>query len=546
MKTTILQTKRLLALLAIGCGLCQLLPGQAEDSNTKSATAASAAETNAAPAEASPPASEEPGGLDKWRAAINRDAVVVFGKNAELKANEAADAVVVIGGSAKVSGKVRDAVVTIGGDAEVSGEVGDAVVAVLGSIRIKPGAVVHNQVVAVGGTIEVADGARVLGQTQEVDLSGLHLGGLPRGLKDWFIYCVLKFRLLAPQVGWVWVVAGAFLLVYLLITLALPRAVTVCVDELSRRPLTTFFIGLLVKLLAPLVMLLLAVTGIGLVVVPFILVALVAGALIGKAALMQYLGRQLGRQFGSAALQKPLVAFVLGWILITLLYLVPVLSLLAFGIISLWGIGTATTAMFVGLRREAPQRAASPTPAMAARMPPPTAPAMAAGVPPSLDPAGQIPPGAAATQPGAAPLPPQTAPAPVEPPIALSYPKAQFWERMGAGFLDLIIVCILSGLVPVPWVWPLIALAYFSGMWAWKGTTVGGVVLKLQVVREANGGPLTFVAALVRSLAAAFSIVVLFLGFFWIAWDKDKQGWHDKIAGTVVVRLPRALPLVCV
>jgi uncharacterized RDD family membrane protein YckC len=546
MKPTILETKRLLALLAIGCGLCQLLLGQAEDSNNKSATTASASDTNAAPAEAPPTAPEELGGLDKWKAEVNRNAVVEFGKNAELKANEAADAVVVIGGSAKVSGKVREAVVTIGGDAEVSGEVGDAVVAVLGNIKIKPGAVVHNQVVAVGGTIEVAEGARVLGQTQEVDLSGLHLGGLPRGLKDWFIHCVLKCRLLAPQVRWVWIVAIAFLLVYLLVTLALPRAVTVCVDELSRRPLTTFFIGLLVKLLAPLVILLLAVTGIGLVVVPFIGVALVVGALIGKAALMQYLGRQLGRQLGSAALQKPLVAFLLGWILITVLYLVPVLSLLAFGIMSLWGIGIATTAMFVGLRREAPPPTASPTPAMAARMPPTAAQPTTAGVPPTLDPPGPFPPGTEATPPGAASLAPKTAPAAVEPPIALSYPKAQFWERMGAGFLDMIIVCILSGLVPAHWLGPLIALAYFSGMWAWKGTTVGGVVLKLQVVREANGGALTFVVALVRCLAAAFSIVVLFLGFFWIAWDKDKQGWHDKIAGTVVVRLPRALPLVCV
>lgn len=117
---------------------------------------------------------------------------------------------------------------------------------------------------------------------------------------------------------------------------------------------------------------------------------------------------------------------------------------------------------------------------------------------------------------------------------------------MGAGFLDLVLVTILSAMVPMAPFWPLIALAYFSGMWAWKGTTVGGVVLKLQVVRQANGGTLTFVVALVRALAAAFSIFVLFLGFFWIAWDRDKQGWHDKIAGTLVVRLPRALPLVCV
>jgi uncharacterized RDD family membrane protein YckC len=90
----------------------------------------------------------------------------------------------------------------------------------------------------------------------------------------------------------------------------------------------------------------------------------------------------------------------------------------------------------------------------------------------------------------------------------------------------------------------LLALAYFSGMWAWKGTTIGGVVLNLQVVRE-DGQPLSFLASLVRSLAAIFSIAALFLGFFWIGWDRQKQGWHDKIAGTVVVRLPKAISLVC-
>jgi uncharacterized RDD family membrane protein YckC len=120
---------------------------------------------------------------------------------------------------------------------------------------------------------------------------------------------------------------------------------------------------------------------------------------------------------------------------------------------------------------------------------------------------------------------------------------------MGAAFLDLVIVGILSGitgglfarLVPA---YPLVvALAYFAGMWAWKGTTIGGVVLSLRVVRLDNG-PVTFPVALVRGLGAALSAVVLFLGFLWIAWDDEKQGWHDRIAGTVVVRLPRGTPLV--
>jgi uncharacterized RDD family membrane protein YckC len=80
-------------------------------------------------------------------------------------------------------------------------------------------------------------------------------------------------------------------------------------------------------------------------------------------------------------------------------------------------------------------------------------------------------------------------------------------------------------------------------MWGWKGTTVGGIVLGLKVVRV-DGRPLDFAAAIVRALAAAFSIIVFFLGFLWIAWDKEKQGWHDRIAGTVVLKMPRGTPLV--
>jgi uncharacterized RDD family membrane protein YckC len=129
---------------------------------------------------------------------------------------------------------------------------------------------------------------------------------------------------------------------------------------------------------------------------------------------------------------------------------------------------------------------------------------------------------------------------PVVPDI-LIYPKASFWERLGAAFLDVILVSILCALLhPIA---PLVALAYFAGLWAWKGTTIGGIVVGLKVVRV-DGKPLSIPVALIRSLAAAFSVFVLFLGFLWIAWDSEKQGWHDKIAGTVVLRLPRGVPLL--
>ncbi len=91
----------------------------------------------------------------------NVQPIVLFGQNAELKTNDTAEAVVVIGGSAKIHGHVHEAVVVIGGDAEVDGEVGDAVVAIFGNIHIKPGASIHQDVVAMMGSISAEPGTKI-------------------------------------------------------------------------------------------------------------------------------------------------------------------------------------------------------------------------------------------------------------------------------------------------------------------------------------------------------------------------------------------------
>jgi uncharacterized RDD family membrane protein YckC len=363
-------------------------------------------------------------------------------------------------------------------------------------------------------------------------------------LRSWFAQCVMKLRPLALQVGWIWAVAAVFFLVYLFVAAVFQRPVQACVEELTRRPATTFLFGLLTKLLLPLVLLILAVTGVGLLVVPFLLAALFLGAIVGKVALIESLGAKLGRQFGVGALQKPLAAFLLGSVLITLLYLVWVVGLLAYLLLSVWGLGVAVAAAFGGLKRELPEKRVPPTDGGGGRWAAAAAPVEAPGV--ASAPAG--------AGPQAQAVPPSTAtpPAPIVPDV-LAYPKASLWERLAAGFLDIVLVSILTGVAHKsllaffggPPVWLVVSLAYFAGMWTWKGTTVGGIVLGLKVVRL-DGGPLTFLVALVRALAAAFSVIILFLGFLWIAWDADKQGWHDRIAGTVVLRLPRGTPLVCI
>jgi uncharacterized RDD family membrane protein YckC len=89
----------------------------------------------------------------------------------------------------------------------------------------------------------------------------------------------------------------------------------------------------------------------------------------------------------------------------------------------------------------------------------------------------------------------------------------------------------------------LVLAIYGAVMWKLRGSTVGGIVFDLRVVRR-DGRAVDWETAIVRALGCFLSLAVVGLGFFWIAFDDDKQAWHDKIAGTVVVRAPKGAPLV--
>jgi uncharacterized RDD family membrane protein YckC len=80
-------------------------------------------------------------------------------------------------------------------------------------------------------------------------------------------------------------------------------------------------------------------------------------------------------------------------------------------------------------------------------------------------------------------------------------------------------------------------------MWKLKGTTVGGIVFGLKVARL-DGRPVDWATAIVRALGCFLSMVIVGLGFIWIVFDEERQAWHDKIAGTVVVRVPKGVSLV--
>jgi uncharacterized RDD family membrane protein YckC len=94
-----------------------------------------------------------------------------------------------------------------------------------------------------------------------------------------------------------------------------------------------------------------------------------------------------------------------------------------------------------------------------------------------------------------------------------------------------------------PGAW-LVALAIYGAlMWRHKGTTIGGIVCGLKVVRLDNR-EVDWATAIVRALACFLSLAVAGLGFIWIAIDDEKQSWHDKIAGTAVVVVPKGVSLI--
>ncbi len=78
---------------------------------------------------------------------------------------------------------------------------------------------------------------------------------------------------------------------------------------------------------------------------------------------------------------------------------------------------------------------------------------------------------------------------------------------------------------------------FFVWFWIRGGQTLGMRAWHIQV-RRANGKRLTLGRAVVRFCAALLSLIPLGLGFWWILIDPQRRAWHDRIAGTVVVRLP--------
>jgi uncharacterized RDD family membrane protein YckC len=77
---------------------------------------------------------------------------------------------------------------------------------------------------------------------------------------------------------------------------------------------------------------------------------------------------------------------------------------------------------------------------------------------------------------------------------------------------------------------------YFVLFWVKRGGTLGQTLLGMRVARETDGAPIGWGAAIVRYVMMLISFWIFNLGVIWVAFEPRKRGWHDMVAGTVVVR----------
>lgn len=84
-----------------------------------------------------------------------------------------------------------------------------------------------------------------------------------------------------------------------------------------------------------------------------------------------------------------------------------------------------------------------------------------------------------------------------------------------------------------------VALAYFPFFWARSGQTPGMRPFGLYVVRDSDGGRISAGQAVLRLIGLMIGAIPIYLGYIWIFIDSRRRGWHDLIAGTVMIERKR-------
>jgi len=476
---------------------------------------------------------------------ISHRPVFRLGQDYTVRADDEVRDVLEISGNVTIDGRVDRDVVVVLGDVHLSatGVVEGSVIVTAGNVSVAPGGTVRQDLVVVGGTVDAPPGFAPDGQ--HIAIGAAPVGNWLRGLVPWITGGLLLGRPIVPGLGWVWTVVGIFFLLSLALALAFERTVRACADVVVQRPMAATLAGLIVLVLLAPFFVILAATVVGILVIPFVACALAIGWLIGKVGVVRGIGARLVREADPDSRAQGVRSFTVGFGAVGLAYMVPLLGFVAWAMIGVLGLGAATITFLSALRRE-PKGSPAPPSGPSPAGPPSGMPTSSPGAPPAPDTPPPFAPAPDATPPPAAPAWSNAAPTSAPPPAsapAVAY--ATFLDRLAAFVLDCLLIAVANAFMRFARAdGPLLLwlFLYHVAFWAWMGTTMGGIVVGIKVVRV-SGEPVRLVDAVVRALASLFSIVALGIGCLWMIQDPERQMWHDKIAGTHVVKVSRNLLL---
>lgn len=136
-----------------------------------------------------------------------------------------------------------------------------------------------------------------------------------------------------------------------------------------------------------------------------------------------------------------------------------------------------------------------------------------------------------------------------------------FWPRVGASIIDTLLLVVITWPVLdhiygpsywrtttlvkgqadffISWIFPAVAVILF---WTYRQATPGKMAISARIVDAETGGSPRVGQFVTRYVGYFVSILPFFIGIIWVALDPRRQGWHDKLAGTVVVRPKNRTP----
>lgn len=253
--------------------------------------------------------------------------IVRIGADVQISAGTAVNDIVVIDGNVTVHGTVDNNVVVIGGN-----------------LKLGPGGRVGREVVLIGSSIETDPSATIVGKLTQIDMPSFIPLGL--SLKNFF------------SGGWivVWatisvMVLLGFLGLAILIAALIPEHIGVVVDKLERSFVPMFLWGILWAFLAGITLVLLAITIVGIILIPLAVITITLAWIVGYIASAVFIGKNVMTYFKKKA--PPFVDAVLGVVLLFLAGLLPVVGPMVIKPVFLFaGFGAVLTTRFGTKKRD--------------------------------------------------------------------------------------------------------------------------------------------------------------------------------------------------